>query len=67
MLHPQARALLDLIASRGLPAMQDLPPGMALPSGNWEPSGQTQSVKTSLLKQPCQPWPPQPWSQDDAG
>jgi acetyl esterase len=26
MLHPQARALLDLIASRGLPAMQDLPP-----------------------------------------
>ena len=27
MLHPQARALLDLIASRGLPAMQDAPAG----------------------------------------
>jgi len=26
MLHPQARALLDLIAQRGLPPMQDLPP-----------------------------------------
>ncbi|MEO6361829.1 MAG: alpha/beta hydrolase [Caldimonas sp.] len=26
MLHPQARALIDLIAERGLPAMQSLPP-----------------------------------------
>lgn len=26
MLHPQAKALIDLIAQRGLPAMQDLPP-----------------------------------------
>src|SRR5664279_390473 len=26
MLHPQAKALLDLIAERGLPPMQDLPP-----------------------------------------
>jgi acetyl esterase len=29
MLHPQARALLDLIAEKGLPAMQDLAPVQA--------------------------------------
>ena len=29
MLHPQARALIDLIAARGLPAMQDLSPSEA--------------------------------------